>query len=50
MSRIPGLAVWVGEGSFADLENVGGRAGSESGVVDGVGFGPAELESHCLID
>ena len=47
--KIPGSAVWVDGGSFAELENVGGRAGSRRGAVDGFGFGLAELDSHCLI-
>ena len=49
MPKIPGSAVWVDGGSFAELENVGGRAGSRRGAVDGFGFGLAELDSHCLI-
>ena len=38
MPKIPGSAVWVDGGSFAELENVGGRAGSRRGAVDGFGF------------
>lgn len=49
MPKIPGSAVWVDGGSFAELENVGGRAGSRRGANDGFGFGLAELDSHCLI-
>lgn len=50
MPQICGPDVWVDGGSFADLENTGGRAGSRSGAVDGLGFGRVALVSYCLID
>lgn len=50
MPQIRGPDVWVDGGSFADLENTGGRAESRSGAVDGLGFGHVALASYCLID
>lgn len=49
MPKIPGSAVWVDGGSFTEFEDVGGRAGSRSGTVEGFGFNRAELNSQCLI-
>lgn len=36
MPKIPGSAVWVDGGSFAELENVGGRAGSSFIMPPGI--------------
>lgn len=47
--KIPGSAVWVHGGSFAEFENIEKGAGSRSRAVDGFGFGQAQVNSYCLI-